>query len=387
MTPAARAAASIELLDAVLDGRAVEGTIAAWSRRNRYAGSSDRSAIRDMVYDALRRRRSLAAWGGRDDGRGLILGALRLSGDPVESVFGVGRYGPPPLAEHERAAPVGPWPEVVALDCPDFLLSRLKRSLGAKARPVMSLLRTRAEVHIRANTARTTVEALGKRLAEDGVTTEPHPLSPSAMAVREGARRLRRLPAFLEGLFELQDAASQAVADAVPVAPGARVLDYCAGAGGKTLAMAGRVDATWYVHDAYPERMADLPERAARAGCEVIPVAPGDAALAECFDTVLVDAPCSGSGAWRRDPEAKWALTSERLDELCVQQAQILDGAAALVAASGTLAYATCSLLQEENTWQVEAFLRRHRDWRLTSRMTLTPLDGGDGFFLALLKR
>ncbi len=387
MTPAARAAASIEILDAVLAGRAVEGTISTWSRRNRYAGSSDRSAIRDIVYDALRRRRSLAAWGGSADGRGLILGAQRLSGEPLDGIFGTGPYAPSPLTEQERDAPTGPWPEAVTLDCPDFLLKRLKRSLGTRTRAVLSSMQSRADIHIRANLARTTAEALVHRLADEGATATPHPLSPSALVVLDGARRLRQLPAFREGMFEFQDAASQAVADTVPVASGARVLDFCAGAGGKTLAMAARADAAWYVHDASPKRMADLRERAERAGCSPVILPPGEAASEAPFDTVLVDAPCSGSGAWRRDPQAKWALTPARLDELRDLQARILDQAAALVAPGGTLAYATCSMLLEENQWQVQSFRRRARAWHLDGGMTLTPLDGGDGFFLALLSR
>src|SRR5690606_35023392 len=215
------------------------------------------------------------------------------------------------------------------------------------------LMQGRAEVHLRANLARIDTAKLAARLGAEGIAAEPHPLSPSALAVREGARRLRRSAAFAEGLFELQDAASQAVADAVPVPPGARVLDFCAGAGGKTLAMAARAEAEWFVHDANPARLADLPERARRAGCRPVMLPPGEVADAAPFDVVLVDAPCSGSGAWRRDPEAKWALAPDRLEALRRQQAEILDAAADLVAPGGTLAYATCSLLFEENDWQV----------------------------------
>ena len=386
MTPAARLAAAIEVLDAVLTGRGVEAVLSSWARNNRYAGSGDRSAIRDSVYDALRRRRSLAAWGGADDGRGLILGAVRQAGDPGDA-FGAGRFAPPSLTADELAPPHGPWREAVELDCPDFVLPPMRRALGGQTYAVLRLMQSRADVHIRANLARTTPDDLVRRLAGDGIAAEPHPLSPSALAVREGARRLRRTRAYEEGLFEPQDAASQAIADAVPVSPGARVLDFCAGAGGKTLAMAARVDAEWFVHDSDVRRMADLPERARRAGCGPTVLPPGAASTAAPFDVVLVDAPCSGSGAWRRDPEAKWALGPVRLDELRQQQAEILDEAAALLAPEGTLAYATCSLLLEENAWQVESFRRRNRGWGLRGSLRLTPLEGGDGFYLALLSR
>lgn len=385
VTPAARLAAAIEVLDVVLQGRGVEAVLSAWGRHNRYAGSGDRSAIRDSVYDALRRRRSLAAWGGGLTGRGLILGAARQSGDPA-AVFGVGRYAPPPVRGEEGGEPHGPWPEAVALDCPDFVLPLLHRALGPRTHGVLKLMQSRAETHIRGNLRRTTATGVAERLAAEGIEAEPHPLSPAALTVTEGARRLRRSGAFAEGLFELQDAASQAVADAVPIAHGARILDFCAGAGGKTLAMAARTEAEWFAHDADAARMVDLPERASRAGCRVTILPARTASQAAPFDVVVVDAPCSGSGAWRRDPEAKWSLTPARLDDLRRQQAEILDEAAELVAPDGTLAYATCSLLLEENDWQVASFCRRN-GWSVAGSLRLTPLEGGDGFYLALLAR
>lgn len=387
MTPSARAAAAIEVLEAMGAGRGAEAVLKHWARGNRYAGSSDRSAIRDMVYDVLRQRRSYAAWGGGDDGRSLILGAVRSGGTDPALTFGAGPYAPPPLTEEERAEWFGPWPEAVGFDVPDFLLPRLKRSLGARAGMILPLMKRRAEVHIRANLSRCDAAGLARRLGDEGIEAAPHPLSPAALVVGKGARRLRNTEAFKAGLFELQDASSQMVADAIPIPLGTRVLDYCAGAGGKTLAMAGRVRAEWFAHDAEPARMRDLPERATRAGCDVTLIPPGAAAEHGPYGVALVDAPCSGTGAWRRDPEAKWTLTPERLEELREIQAGILDEVAGLVREGGVLAYATCSLLQEENGWQVDAFCRRHPGWRVMRKLTLTPLEGGDGFYLALLKR
>jgi 16S rRNA (cytosine967-C5)-methyltransferase len=160
------------------------------------------------------------------------------------------------------------------------------------------------------------------------------------------------------------------------------VLDYCAGGGGKALALAAR-GAAVTAHDADPGRMRDLPARAARAGARV----EIEAAPAGAFDLVLCDAPCSGSGTWRRAPEAKWRLTPERLAALTELQAQILDQAAPLVAPGGALAYATCSLLEAENGAQTADFLARHPGWQLENERRLTPLEGGDGFYLALLRR
>ncbi len=211
----------------------------------------------------------------------------------------------------------------------------------------------------------------------------PHTLSPTALEVTENARRVKSSAAFREGLVELQDAASQAVADMLlPVVPGARVLDYCAGGGGKALALAAS-GARVTAHDADPRRMADLPERARRAGAR-IEVA--ERLGRERFDLVLVDAPCSGSGAWRRQPEAKWRLDEARLAALTALQGEVLRAAARHVAAGGTLAYATCSLLDAENGAVVEGFLAETPRFARVAERRLTPLDGGDGFYVARMK-
>ena len=171
----------------------------------------------------------------------------------------------------------------------------------------------------------------------------------------------------------------------IPVATGHTVLDYCAGGGGKTLALAARLRSNIYAYDAEPARMRDLPNRAKRAGAKIgILHSPAQHAP---YDLVLVDAPCTGSGSWRRDPAGKWALTEARLAELTALQALILDDAAPLVARNGVLAYVTCSLLACENQDQSAGFLQRFPEWRQTLQRRLTPLDGGDGFFLSVLTR
>jgi 16S rRNA (cytosine967-C5)-methyltransferase len=382
MTPAARLAAAIALLDRVLAGEAAEKALTGWARTSRFAGAKDRAAVRDLVFDALRCQRSHAALGGAASGRGLILGGLRARGEDPEVFFTGEGYAPPPLSPDERAA--GRAPEGnEALDCPDWLAPELEESLGADFAPVMRALRERAPLHLRVNLRKASRAAAAERLAAEGVETRPHPLSPTALEVTAGARRLQATGTYAEGWVEPQDAASQAVADTLPLAAGARVLDYCAGGGGKTLAMAGRAEARFFAWDAALERMRDLPARAARARVDVTVLA--DPAAAAPYDLVLCDAPCSGSGAWRRSPEAKWRLDRSRLDRLRATQAEILDAAAELVAPGGVLAYATCSLIEAENGAQVSAFLARHRGWRLLLQRRLTPLDGGDGFYVAHL--
>lgn len=386
MTPPARLSAAIAILDAVLAGASAERALTNWGRASRYAGSGDRLAVRDLVFDALRCRRSFAVLGGAETGRGLMLGRLRAAGEEAEALFTGEGHAPAPLTQTERAPPRMPT-GLEALDCPDWLAPQLRDSLGARFAPVMEALRHRAPVHLRVNlrqgTAATAVAALGG----EGIEVRPHPLSPTALEVVSNPRKVQASAAYLSGLVEVQDAASQAVADLVPLSPGDRVLDLCAGGGGKTLALAGRVDARFFAHDADPARMRDLPARAGRAGVMVTQLATDRLDGAAPFATVLVDAPCSGSGSWRRSPEGKWALTPARLAELQALQASILDRAARLVGPQGCLAYATCSLLDAENGAQIAGFVARTPGWTLTQSRQITPLEGGDGFFVSILRR
>jgi 16S rRNA (cytosine967-C5)-methyltransferase len=312
-----------------------------------------------------------------------MIGALREAGvDPATLFTGEG-HAPAPLSDAERVDPGPCDARLVALDCPDWLAPSLQASLGERFGPVMALLRTRAPVFLRVNLSRATAEEAVASLAAEGIGAVPHPLSPTALQVTENARRVKSSAAFREGLVELQDAASQAVVDMLlPLAPGTRVLDYCAGGGGKALALAA-AGARVTAHDADARRMADLPERARRAGAR-IDVA--ERLGRERFDVVLVDAPCSGSGAWRRQPEAKWRLDAGRLAALTALQAEVLGEASRHVAPGGTLAYATCSLLEEENGAAVQAFLSGNAGFAPVAERRLTPLDGGDGFYVARMK-
>ena len=386
MTPAARHAAAIEILDRYLAGEPAEKALTNWARSNRYAGSGDRVAIRDIVFESIRCRRSFAHFGGAETGRGLVLGGLRAAGHDPEAHFTGARFAPAALTEAERVPPAPPEGNV-ALDCPDWLRPLIDRVFGPQGAGVMDILRHRAPVFLRVNTLRATVaEAVAALLAE-GIETRPGPLSPTALEVVTNARRVQSGPAFAAGLVELQDAASQAVVDLLPLAPDMRVLDYCAGGGGKSLAMAARCAVRLFAHDADPARLSDLPQRAKRAGASVRLLATRDIAVQGPFDLVLADAPCSGSGSWRRAPEAKWHLTADRLHALSDLQDQILDSAARHVAAGGVLAYATCSVLSEENEDRAAAFLARHPDWRPIQTRRFSPLDGADGFFAALFRR
>ncbi len=382
MTPAARHQAAITVLDRILGGEAAEKALTSWARGARFAGSGDRAAIRDIVFDALRRRDSAAAAGGGLTGRGLVLGLLRQAGADPDALFTGAGHAPDPLTKAERALPApkdGP-------DLPDWLWQAFQSSLGDQAGAAADALRHRAPVTLRVDLSRTTRAAAQAQLAREGVMTDANPLSPSALTLTAPARGVTQTTLFTAGLIEMQDAASQAVVDALPLPPKGRVLDFCAGGGGKTLAMAARTKAALYAHDIAAARLDPLAERAKRAAIHVTRIAPGLAAQHAPYDLVLCDVPCSGSGSWRRAPEAKWRLTPAALARLCETQAAILDQAAALVAPGGWLAYATCSLLRAENDAQADAFAARS-GWRVAARQHWLPDARGDGFFVALINQ
>ena len=382
MTPQARLSAAIDVLDRILAGVAAEQALTNWGRASRFAGSGDRAAVRDLVFDALRCKRSYAALGGGLSGRGLVLGGLRDRGlDPAEWFTGIG-HAPAALSDAEAGhSPAGN----VALDCPDWLAPQLQAALAEDFAPVMQALRHRAPVFLRVNLAKATVAQAQAALAAEGITCTLHQLAKTALEVTENARKIQNSQAYLSGLVELQDAASQAVIAALPLADGQRVLDYCSGGGGKALAMAAQARVKLVAHDADPRRMRDIPARAARAGVK-ISISEGSA-IGTGYDLILMDVPCSGSGSWRRDPQGKWALTAARLAALCEIQAEIMDTAARLLAPNGTLAYATCSMLTAENEAQIAAFLARHPGWKNPLQQRFSPLQGADGFFVALLTR
>lgn len=381
MTPAARAAAAIQILDAILRGEPAEAQLTRWARASRFAGSGDRAAVRDLVYDTLRRRRSRAALGGGDNGRGLILGALREAGADPATIFTGEGHAPAPLTSAEAAGGRAPTPAETA-DLPDWIAQALSADLGPEFPAVAEALRDRAPVWLRMNLARGTRESARAALAAEGIEAEPDPRCATALRVTAGERRLQSSAAYREGLVELQDLSPQMACAALEVGPGTTALDYCAGGGGKSLALAAhgaRVTA-W---DAAPARMRDLPARAARAGVRI--TAAGTDGPRGQFDLVVTDVPCSGSGTWRRTPDAKWRLSSEDLAQVTRTQAEILRRAAAHVRPGGTLAYMTCSLLARENQEQVDGFVAKHPVFRLQEAVTWTPLTASDGFFLAKL--
>ena len=380
MTPAARVAAAIEVLDRWLDGVPAEKALTGWARGARYAGSKDRAAVRDHVYDVLRRKGACEALGGAD-GRGLMLGLVRVQGVDPATVFSGEGHAPVPLSDAEKQAP-----DVrsdVWRDVPDWLHQPLRESLGARAADIVGAMQTRAPLYLRVNARKASVNQAQERLLEDGIKTETCPAE-MALKVTEGDRRLRQSSAYLDGLVEIQDLSVQLACAAVDWPQRGRVLDYCAGGGGKALAIAAVSDATVFVHDAIAARMSDIPARASRAGVTLAETM--KPSMHAPYDLVLCDVPCSGSGTWRRDPEAKWRLTPGRLAELGQLQRQIVEQAQTLVKPGGRLVYMTCSLLDAENEAVVNSVVSAP-EWDLLTSARFLPPEASDGFFLAVMRR
>lgn len=385
MTPGARVSAAIEVLDSYLSGTPVEQALTGWARTHRFAGSKDRAAIRDHVFDAVRRLLSSQALGGGTDGRATMIGLLRGQGTDPSELFTAEGHAPAQLSQDELSS-AGQLDRAQRLDCPQWLLPLFDESLGAKADDVLDSLRQRAPVFVRVNTARANREDAAHMLAEDGIVSQPNNLAETALEILENPRKIKTSRAFLDGYVEMQDAASQAVIEALNIQPGMRVLDYCAGGGGKALAMAA-LGADVTASDLSWDRMKDIPSRAERAGVVVKRVRQDALSSLLPFDLVLADAPCSGSGSWRRAPHGKWLLTPEKLAQIQSAQSAILHQIPDYITQEGVLAYATCSVLRCENGDQVQDFLGKTGGFSVISERQFTPLDGGDGFYLSQLKR
>ena len=390
-----------------------------WGSDARYAGAKDRAFVSGLVLDVLRRRRSLAWMMGEESDRARVLGAVRvLWGWPVERIEAAAaeEHGPGALSDAERAQLAKPTslddaPPAVWGDYPDWLDAALERSFGEARGQELEALAVRAPVDLRVNTLKSDVTHVLKALAPfhpEALGFPPEAIRIPPPAASERAAPVEVAPEYEKGWFEVQDAGSQIAAAAAGEVKGRQVLDYCAGGGGKTLSLAAAMGNTGqlYAYDSDARRLTDTVRRGQRAGVRNLQVrSPIDPkaldGLEGRMDLVFVDAPCTGSGTWRRHPDAKWRLSPEQLARRMVEQDRVLDGAAPFVTSGGRLIYVTCSLLAEENEDRIDAFLARTPgfetipamgvvDARLTERgfLRLTPLTAGtDGFFVAVLRR
>ena len=440
MTPGARVAATIELLDEIVSRseRPADLVANAYFRSRRFIGGGDRRAVSERVWSLLRRYGQLTWWLERTrhpdrSARAVVAADLILVDSntlaQAAAMFDGGRYRPQPLDEAEIRAlrqmeghslPHPDQPDWVRLNVQEWVAPHLIEAYGESWGREIAALEVPPPVDLRVNQLKATIEQAQAALAREGIDTEPMRYAPYGLRLK---RRLSVVSgeAFQNGLVEIQDEGSQLVAALVDAKPGMQVADYCAGAGGKTLAMAagmnnkGRVVAM----DVYESRLDRSAQRLRRAGAHNVErralktkegVDDNRKWLkrhAKAFDRVLVDAPCTGTGTWRRNPDGRWTLKPQDLAELVPKQAEILDAAARLVKPDGGLIYATCSVLPAENERQIEAFLARNSDfevvpvaaiWRdvlpteppadvaQAQFLRLSPLKHGtDGFFAATL--
>ncbi|HVV43257.1 MAG TPA: RsmB/NOP family class I SAM-dependent RNA methyltransferase [Nitrobacter sp.] len=431
MTPAARLSAAIEVIEAI-DSQRVPAAKALkeWGTAHRFAGSGDRAAISGLVYDVLRRQAS-SAWIMEDDSaRARLLGMLKLErgmdAGAISALCDGGRFAPAPLSDTERAAlasrTTAGAPAHIAGDYPEWLDSHLAQAFGDDRAAEAAAMASRAPLDLRVNTLKAGREKVWNSLRHLGA--RPTPWSPLGLRILIGADA--RNPGvhaeedFIKGAVEVQDEGSQLAALLSAAKPGEQVIDLCAGAGGKTLALAammqgkGRLIAT--DHD--KRQLAPIHERLSRAGVHNAEVrAPKGEAdpladIRATADLVLIDAPCTGTGTWRRNPDAKWRMRPGALEVRLKDQAEVLDRAAGFVRPGGRIAYVTCSVLPAENAEQIRQFTGHHSEFTVVppnevaaalwdkaedflaatmhgpEGLLMTPRrTGTDGFFVSVMRR
>ncbi|GHA40804.1 SAM-dependent methyltransferase [Amylibacter ulvae] len=389
MTPAARYASAIDILDQIFDGASAEKTLTNWARKNRFAGSKDRAALRDIVFDCLRCKRSYQYHAGQSGGRGAVLGHVLGNGLKPNDIFSGEGYAPTTLSDAEtRAIQTNDSDDIATIyDVPDWVLPMLQESLGNGLIDNLKAIQSRAPIDLRVNMAKTNIKQAQAMLARDDLSTELVDGVKTALRLSKQTRKIPQTDAYKDGQIELQDAGSQQVVLDLPLQDAKTVLDYCAGGGGKSLAMAALApDASIDAYDKHNDRLGDLSTRAMRAGVDVNILSQDPVLEYKKYDIVVLDVPCSGTGAWRRNPDGKWKLTLDDLDAVTQTQSEILQNAPSLVTNGGRIAYITCSLLNVENTAQVSAFLAKNTRFALEFERKYHLTGAGDGFYLAILK-
>jgi 16S rRNA (cytosine967-C5)-methyltransferase len=432
MKQTARLQATLDLLTEINTvTRPADALMSAYFRARRYIGAKDRAAIAEHVYTVLRRWGRLSWWviylGQEVSPRTLLLADLVINDkktvEDLGQLFTGEAYDPAELSHTERAfakslqnrTPIHPeMSDAIQFECPDWAYDGLKAVMGDRFQTEMQALLTPAPMDLRVNRLKGSREDAERQLRAENIDVKPCPFSPVGLRVK-GRPGIMGLDAYKDGLIEIQDEGSQLVGAVCQVAPGHRVVDFCAGAGGKTLALAAEMNNKGKIIacDVLDGRLKRAAERFRRAGVHMIETKalsserdPWVKRHKGSFDRVLVDAPCSGTGTWRRNPDARWRSLGPGLDQLLPLQASILDSASRLVKAGGRLIYATCSLLPQENEDQVAAFLASHPDFRpvpladFWSKISSKPVPcagdylrlsparhATDGFFAAVLEK
>ncbi len=423
-----RLAAAIDIIDGLQTRRRpVSLALKEWGQQNRFAGSKDRAAIGNLVYDAMRKRSSHAHAMGADTGRALVLAVAvwdwNLSSDDLNAAFETDNFAPDPITADEKKllaakTPNKDAPDHISANLPEWLVPAFQTTFGKKWPKEAKALSNRPPLDMRVNTLKSTPEKALKSLERfEPTLCEIAPFG-LRIAAGSGDAKTPNVQAdeiYLKGGLEIQDEGSQIVALLANAQPGQQVLDYCAGAGGKTMALANAMQnkGQIFAYDADRNRLKPIYDRLKRNGVRNVQVrAPVEGALENLvgkMDKVIIDAPCTGTGTWRRHPDSKWRLTPEQLEKRVSEQAQILTEAAKFMQPEGEMIYITCSVLPQENAEQIQSFIKEtglykpidmktrwtevfpqatHKPKYDKFGVTLSPLaTGTDGFYISILKR
>ena len=379
----------IEILDTYLNEAKIDFVLRKWAIKHRFAGSSDRRKIKDIIFDIIRQKKSCEHVGGGFSGRNLLIGYLKLKGIELSSVFDNSKFGPEELTIKEQNINVdfSNLSNIYELDFPSWLIPILRRSLLNEFSNVVKTLRNRSHIQLRVNLKKISRLNVMKKMQKNNIECEINELCSSALNVLNGAQHILASPCFENGFVELQDAGSQLVSELIEINYNDKVLDMCAGAGGKSLAIScgAEMDATYYAWDINFDRMKDIDARSKRAGVKIEKVI--KLSSKSVYNKIIIDAPCSGSGSWRRDPEGKWRLDEDILDNYVKTQKELILKGLKLLAPRGQILYITCSILDIENDKLIDDLISSVLSLKLVRSISLVPSSKSDGFYGAVLEK
>ena len=379
----------IEILDTYLNEAKIDFVLRKWAIKHRFAGSSDRRKIKDIIFDIIRQKKSCEHVGGGFSGRNLLIGYLKLKGTELSSVFDNSKFGPEELTIKEQNINVdfSNLSNIYELDFPSWLIPILRRSLLNEFSNVVKALRNRSHIQLRVNLKKISRLNAMKKLQKNNIECEINELCSTALNVLNGAQHILTSPCFESGFVELQDAGSQLVSELIEIDYNDKVLDMCAGAGGKSLAIScgAKLDATYFAWDINFDRMKDIDARSKRAGVKIEKVV--KLSSKSFYNKIIIDAPCSGSGSWRRDPEGKWRLDEDILDNYVKTQKELILKGLKLLAPRGQILYITCSILDIENGKLIDDLLSSVLSLKLVRSLSLVPSSKSDGFYGAVLEK
>ena len=401
MQEISRAAAAINILDDYLKGYPLEKVLKQWFKKNRFAGSNDRRNIRDLVFDILRKRLILyypfQINEYVENGRILVLSYLFLYKKGSFSLEDIkeNKYLSPPINSNELIILnninrlVKKAPKNISLNYPEFLEEKLSQSLGNNFNAIMELFLKRAPVYLRINQNKINLKEAKIKLENQGILCEICPSSNYALKVISGEKLIKNSSSYQLGEVELQDLSSQLTTELIQISSGKKILDFCAGSGGKALAIASRLrnKVDIFAYDLNNLKYKNLIYRTNKAGANITIIDSKQLIkYKNFFDIVFVDAPCSGTGTWRRDPKSKWELNDHKLALLTKDQYKIIKQSCAYLKNGGFVIYVVCSLLEDEGDLIIRKYLLHHKKYSKVKSGIFHPINASDGFYFSVLK-